>query len=82
MKNSEEMRLYKRMYYLNNKSNLIDYSKSYYTYQKCNGNLTNEMINEEMKKFLRKYKKHNSNYKDCSSEKIKISKKNIKISFN
>ena len=81
-KTGEEMRLYKKMYYLNNKSNLIDYSKSYYTYQKCNGNLTDEMIDTQMTKFLKKYKKHSRSYKDFSTEKIKIAKKKIKISFN
>ena len=60
MKSFEDIVLYKKMYYLANKNKLKNYSKNYYTYKKSSGNLTNEEINEEMKKFLSNYKNHNN----------------------
>ena len=43
------MTQYKRCYYLFNKKKLIEYSKNYYTYKKCNGDFTNAEISDNMK---------------------------------
>jgi len=80
MKSENEMKLYKKMYYLNNKKKLCDYSKNYYTYKKCRGNLTNDQINENFNKFLKSYKKNKTNSKNVNN-KCSIKKENIIISF-
>lgn len=81
MKSIEDVKLYKRMYYLSNRKKLCEYSKNYYTYQKAKGDLSNEEISEQMKKFLKTYKKHSKkelkNFGLC-----KICKEPITISFN
>ena len=82
MKSFEDIVLYKKMYYLANKNKLKNYSKNYYTYKKSAGNLTNEEINEEMKKFLSNYKNHNKTLLIKNKNKIRITNENITISFN
>lgn len=78
MKSYDEIKQYKKLYYLNNKIKLCNYSTNYYKYKKCNGEFTNEQISEQLKHFLEKYKKHNKS----KDEKITIRKDNILICFD
>ena len=77
------MNEYKRCYYLFNKHKLIEYSKNYYTYKKCNGDFTNLDISDNMRLFLSKYKQHSK--KDKEKEKkisLKINKGDFILCFN
>ena len=76
------MTQYKRCYYLFNKKKLIEYSKNYYTYKKCNGDFTNAEISDNMKIFLSKYKQHNKKDKLEPKPNIKIKKGDFILSFN
>lgn len=78
MKSYEEVKQYKKLYYLNNKKKLCDYSTNYYKYKKCKGEFTNEQISEQLKLFIDKYKKHSTKKDDT----IKIRKDVFKISFD
>ena len=78
MKSYDDIRHYKRMYYLANKDRLCNYSSNYYKYKKCEGKFSNDEIDSQLKHFIKKYKKHT----DIEENKIKIEKKDIKVSFN
>ena len=60
MKLEMDFKNYKKCYYLFNRQKLIEYSKNYYIYKKCNGDLGDIEITENMKKFLEHYKKKNN----------------------
>jgi len=77
MKSYDDIKHYKRMYYLANKDRLCKYSCNYYKYKKCEGKFSNDDIDGQLKKFINKYKKHT----DIEENKIKIEKKEIKVSF-
>jgi len=71
---------YKRCYYLYNKKHLLEYSKNYYTYQKCAGKLDDDRMTESMKQFAATYKRHS---KTCEPKKeIKIKTGNIVVKFD
>ena len=78
MKSYDDIKQYKRLYYLNNKKRLCDYSSNYYKYKKCAGDFTNEEIDVQLKEFINKYKKHS----DIQKNKIKIEKDEYIISFD
>ena len=78
MKSYSEIQTYKRNYYLLNKRKLCEYSKCYYKYSKCKGDLSTEEISESLRQFMNKYKK---NYKKNDMCKIQINHKPISISF-
>ena len=78
MKSYEDIREYKRMYYLANRKKLCEYSNNYYKYKKCNGDFTDEQIDSQLKLFLTKYKKHSPSTKTV----IQIKKLPVTISFN
>jgi len=79
MKSYQEIQNYKKSYYLVHRKKLCQYSKNYYKYSKCYGNLSDNEISQSLKDFINKYK---SNYKKNEKGKIKIKKEQINISFN
>jgi hypothetical protein len=79
MKSYDDIRHYKRMYYLANKDRLCNYSNNYYKYKKCNGEFSNEEIDSQLRLFIKKYKKHS----EIRENKIQIRKnESIVVSFN
>tara|TARA_R100000951_G_scaffold8297_3_gene7547 strand:- start:6460 stop:6699 length:240 start_codon:yes stop_codon:yes gene_type:complete len=79
MKSYDDIRHYKRMYYLANKDRLCNYSTNYYKYKKCNGEFSNEEIDSQLRLFIKKYKKHS----EIRENKIKIRKDEpIIVSFS
>ncbi len=79
MKSYSEIQEYKRNYYLLNKRKLCEYSKCYYKYSKCNGDLSTEEISESLRNFIGKYKK---NYKKNEITKVEIKRKPTIICFS
>lgn len=77
MRSYDDIKHYKRMYYLANKDRLCNYSSNYYRYKKCEGKFSNDEIDSQLRTFISKYKKHT----DIEENKIKIEKKEIKVSF-
>jgi hypothetical protein len=77
MRSYDDIKHYKRMYYLANKDRLCNYSSNYYRYKKCEGKFSNDEIDSQLRTFINKYKKHT----DIEENKIKIEKKEIKVSF-
>ena len=79
MKSYDDIRHYKRMYYLANKDRLCNYSTNYYKYKKCNGEFSNEEIDSQLRLFIKKYKKHS----EIKDNRIQIRKnESIVVSFN
>tara|TARA_R100000935_G_scaffold54686_1_gene83824 strand:- start:504 stop:758 length:255 start_codon:yes stop_codon:yes gene_type:complete len=81
-KTPEQIKLYKKLYYLHNKQKLCEYSKNYYTYQKCKGDIDNDQINVQMKEFLRNYKKNNNNKNKSNIINVKIEKEFTTLKFD
>ncbi len=77
MRSYDDIKHYKRMYYLANKDRLCNYSSNYYRYKKCEGKFSNDEIDSQLRTFINKYKKHT----DIEENKIKIEIKEIKVSF-
>lgn len=77
MKSYEDIKHYKKMYYLANKQRLCTYSNNYYKYKKCEGEFSNNEIDKQLRAFIDKYKKHC----DDKERKLEIIKKPIIISF-
>ena len=71
---------YKRCYYLYNKKHLLEYSKNYYTYQKCAGKIDDDRMTESMKQFTASYKKHPK--KTNNNRPVIIGRRNITIKFD
>ena len=83
MKSQQEIREYKKLYYIHNRNKLCNYSNSYYHYKKCAGDLTEHEIDEKMKLFLKSYKNHTRKiHNDDIMNKIKIKRQNIVLNFN
>lgn len=86
-KSESEIKVYKRMYYLLNQKKLCEYSRNYYSYKKCQGDLQVEDINVQMKNFLKNYKKNNTNKNIIKEDNkiinnVKIDKTNTIIKFD
>jgi biotin-(acetyl-CoA carboxylase) ligase len=73
MENELDLKEYRRCYYLHNREKLVEYSKSYYKFKKGEY----DVENENMKKFLSRYKKQ----KIKSNDKVKIKKGDIILKF-
>ena len=71
---------YKRCYYLYNKKHLLEYSKNYYTYQKCAGKIDDDRMTESMKQFTATYKRHSKNH--IPKQPVKIENGNIIVKFD
>ncbi len=78
MRTYEEVKLYKKEYYRENRERLCIYSSNYYKYKKYENDLRNHEIDNELKQFIKKYKKHS----DINDNKMKIKKQDIIISFS
>ena len=68
---------YKRCYYLLNRERLIQYSKNYYQYKKWK---ESDIMDENMRLFLSKYKKNKTPQE--SEDRIKIRNEKVVLIFD